>query len=181
MSKSKFSVKMLVFSAVSIALALVLSYIKVIDLPMGGAVTLFSMFFVALVGYMFGPAQGIIAAVVYGVLQFAFNPYFVAVPQVLCDYVFAFGSLGLSGFFYQKKYGLQIGYIVGIFGRFVFSFLSGVIFFAEYAEGSGYSAVIYSILYNGSFIGLEGIITLVIMSIPPVTKAIQHVKKMALS
>lgn len=172
-------VKTLVFSAVAIALAVVTSFIKLFELPMGGSVTLFSMFFVTLVGYWYGPAKGIIAAVVYGVLQFIFTPYFITVPQVICDYVLAFGALGLSGFFNKMKYGLQIGYLVSIFGRFVFAWLSGVLFFAAYADGSGYAAPVYSLLYNGSYIGLEGIVTLIILFIPPVSKALSHVKNMA--
>ncbi len=177
----KISVKTLVFSAVAIALATVTSFIKIIDLPSGGAVTLFSMLFIALIGYWFGPYVGLVSAVVYGILQFVINPYFLTFVQVLCDYVFAFGSLGLAGFFYKKKYGLQIGYIVGVFGRFVFSVISGIVFFADYAAGTGHGPFIYSVLYNGAYLGLEAIITLIIISIPPVTKALNYVKKMALT
>ena len=180
MSKT-FTVKKIVFSAVLLALGLVMSMVKIIDLPMGGSVTLLSMFFISLSGYWFGPSISIPVAICYGILQFAFNPYFLTFPQFLCDYIFAFGSLGLSGFFYKQKYGLQIGYVVSVFGRFVFSFLSGMIFFAEYAEGSGYSAFIYSILYNGSYIGLEAAVTLIIIFLPPVRKALSYVKKLALS
>jgi len=171
----KIKTKMLVVSAVCVALGMVTSLIKIIDLPMGGSVTLFSMFFVSLAGHWYGPKMGILTAVVYGVLQFIINPYFLTVPQVLFDYVFAFGCLGLSGFFYRKKFGLQVGYLVSVFGRFVFSTLSGLLFFAEYAEGSGYSALVYTILYNGAYIGLEAAITLVLIFIPPVSKAIAHV------
>ncbi len=173
-------VKTLVFSAIALALAVVTSFIKLFELPMGGSVTLFSMLFVTLVGYWYGPSKGIIAAIVYGVLQFIITPYFLSVPQVICDYVLAFGSLGLSGFFRKMKYGLQIGYLVSIFGRFVFAWLSGILFFAAYAADSGYAAPIYSLLYNGSYIGLEGVVTLIILFIPPVSKAMKYVKSMAL-
>lgn len=177
----KMTVKTLVFSAVAIALATITSFIKIIDLPMGGAVTLFSMLFIALIGYWFGPSVGLISAFVYGILQFVIDPYFLTFIQVLCDYVFAFGCLGLSGFLHKKKFGLQFGYILGVFGRFVFSVISGVVFFAEYAEGTGHGPFIYSVLYNGAYLGLEALITLIIISIPPVTKALNYVKKMALT
>ena len=81
------------------------------------------------------------------------------VGSPLVDYPLAFGALGLSGFFSNKKYGLQIGYVVGIFGRFVFAFLSGLLFFAAYAEGSGMSAPVYSICYNGAYMLPESIFT----------------------
>ncbi len=176
-----FKVKTLVFSAVAIALATVTSLIKIIDLPMGGAVTLFSMLFVTLIGYWFGPFVGILAAIVYGIIQFITGPSFYSFLQFLFDYIFAFGCLGLSGFFNKFKHGLQIGYLVSIFGRFVFGVLSGVFFFAAYAEGTGFGPLIYSILYNGSYIGLEGAITIIILFIPPVRKGINYIKKLALS
>ena len=47
-----FSTKQLVFSAVAIALATVLSEIKLFQAPMGGSVTLLSMLFVVLIGWL---------------------------------------------------------------------------------------------------------------------------------
>lgn len=158
-----------------IALATVTSYIKVWEMPMGGSVTLLSMLFICLIGYWFGPKYGLITGAAYGILQFIIDPYMLSVPQVLFDYPLAFGALGLSGFFSNKKYGLQIGYIVGVLGRFVFSTLSGVIFFASYAP-EGMNPWVYSILYQGTYLGAEGIITLIIISIPPVAKGLERVK-----
>lgn len=170
--------KKLVFSAMGIALAMVTSYIKVWEMPMGGSVTLLSMLFICLVGYWFGPKYGIITGVAFGVLQFVIDPYMVSLPQVLFDYPLAFGALGLSGFFSDKRYGLQIGYVAGVLGRFVFSTLSGVIFFASYAP-EGMNPWVYSSLYQGTYLGTEGIITLIIISIPPVAKALSTVKAQA--
>ena len=98
-----------------------------------------------------------------------------SIPQVLFDYPFAFGALGLSGFFCDRKYGLQLGYITGVLGRFLFSTLSGVIFFAAYAP-EGMNPWVYSALYQGSYLGAEGIITLILISLPPVVKALNTVK-----
>ncbi|MFV0363950.1 MAG: energy-coupled thiamine transporter ThiT [Suipraeoptans sp.] len=167
--------KKLVFSALGIALALVLSYLPIFKMPMGGSVTLMSMLFVALIGYWFGLKYGLLAAVAYGVLQFVIDPYMLTIPQALLDYPLAFGALGLSGIFRDKKYGLQLGYLVGVFGRFVFSTLSGVIFFASYAP-EGMNPLAYSVIYQGSYLGAEAIITLIIITLPPVSKALQKVK-----
>lgn len=167
----------LIYSSVSIALAFVLSFVKIIDMPLGGAVTLCSMLFVCLPGCLFGIKMGLCASVAYGILQFVFGGYMISIPQVICDYLLAFGSLGLSGLFYSKKYGLQLGYLAGILGRFFFSFLSGVIFFGMYAADYGMNAYAYSFLYNGAYIGLEGIITLVLISIPPVNKGLNYIKR----
>ncbi len=170
------TVKKLVFSAMGIALGMVTSYIKVWEMPMGGSVTLLSMLFICLIGFWFGPRYGIAAGAAYGILQFVIDPYMLSVPQVLFDYPFAFGALGLSGFFRNQKCGLQLGYIAGVLGRFLFSTLSGVFFFAAYAP-EGMNPLIYSSLYQGSYLGTEGIVTLIIISLPPVTKALNIVKQ----
>lgn len=176
----KFTTKQLVFSAVAIALAIVTSMIKVFSLPMGGSVTLLSMLFVVLIGYWYGPKAGLMTGFAYGLLQFVLEPVFYSIPQLIVDYPLAFGALGLSGFFSNKKHGLQLGYLAGILGRFVFAFLSGLLFFAVYAESTGMSAPVYSIVYNGSYIGAEAAITLILICIPPVSNALALVKKMAL-
>ena len=167
--------KKLVFSAMGIALALVTSYLKLWNMPMGGSVTLLSMLFISLIGYWFGAKYGIVTGAAFGLLQFIINPYMLSVPQVLLDYPLAFGALGLSGFFKNHRYGLRIGYIVGVFGRFIFSTLSGVIFFASYAP-EGMNPWVYSIVYQGSYLGAEALLTLAIISLPPVMKALKMVK-----
>lgn len=188
----KFTAKRIAFCAMTIALAFVTSFIKVLDLPMGGSATLFSMFFMSLAGYLFGPVPGLISALAYGTLQFVIEPYILSIPQVICDYFLAFGALGLSGFFWKikknVKFGpfsvtnLEIGYLAAVLGRYLFSFLSGWIFFGTYAPDSFSSAAVYSLAYNGAYMGAEAAITLVILIfIPPVKKALEYVKKIAVS
>ena len=178
--RKKMSAKQLAFCAVSLALAMVTSMIKIFRFPFGGSVTLFSMLFICLIGYFYGPGTGILTAVAYGILQFILGPYIYLPIQVLVDYPLAFGALGLAGFFWKNKHGLLIGYIIGVLGRWVFSVISGWIFFGEYAW-DGWAALPYSICYNGAYIFAEAVITIVVISIPPVKKAINSVKKMALS
>lgn len=173
----KNTTKRLAFSAAAIALALVTSMIKLFQMPMGGSVTLLSMLFIVLIGYWFGPYAGLMTAVAYGLLQFVMEPIFYTVPQMLTDYPLAFGALGLSGFFSKQKHGLIIGYIVGVLGRYFFTFLSGVIFFASYAP-ENMAAPIYSLVYNGSYLGAEAAITLILISLPPVSKALTRVKRL---
>ena len=173
------STKQLVFSAAAMALGIVSSLFKFFDLPLGGSITLFSMLFIVLIGYWYGPTVGIMTAVAYGLLQFVIEPVFYSVPQMIVDYPLAFGALGLSGFFQNSKHGLIKGYILGVLGRYVFAFLSGLLFFAAYAEGSGMSAPVYSLAYNGFYLIPEAIVTLIIIAIPAVDKALKHVKKMA--
>ena len=178
----KFSAKQLAFSAMAIALATVASMIKLIHLPMGGSVTLLSMFFVTLIGYWYGLGAGLTTGVAYGILQLVIDPYIISVPQMLVDYVFAFGALGLAGLFWKNrmKYGIILCYIAGILGRYIFAVISGWIFFGIYASDYGFSSpVVYSMAYIGAYIFLEAGITIVILLIPPVNKALSYVKEIA--
>ena len=174
--KKTHSVKRLVTSAMAIALATLTSFITIFKMPMGGSVTLFSMLFIVLIGYWYGIKTGLTAAIAYGVLQLLLDPYILNIPQVLLDYILGFGALRLSGIFSKSKHGLVKGYIIGVIGRFICSFLSGWIFFAVYTPDFFNSAILYSVVYNGSYIGLEAVVTLVVISLPPVNKALAYVK-----
>lgn len=176
--RGKTGTRRLVFSAMAIALAFVTSFIKFLHLPMGGSITLFSMFFICLIGYWYGLRVGLMAAVAYGILQMVVDPYIISVPQMLCDYIFAFGALGLSGVFSNAKHGLVKGYLLGVVGRYVFSFLSGLIFFGQFAP-EGMHPAVYSASYNGIYIFTEAILTIIIISIPAVSKALTNVKNLA--
>ena len=178
--KSRLTVKQLAFCAMAIALGTVLSNIKLFDLPYGGSVTLLSMFVICLTGYLFGLGAGIMSGVAYGVLQLIIDPYVLYPMQLVVDYILAFGALGLSGLFTNAKVGLIKGYIAGVLGRYVFSVISGWIFFGEYAW-EGWAPLPYSLAYNGSYIFAEAAITIVILAIPAVRNGMARIKAMALS
>ena len=177
-NSKKMSAKQLTFCAVAMALALVTSFIKVASLPMGGSITLFSMFFMCFIGYLYGPKIGIMTGVAYGILQLIIEPYIYAPLQVLLDYPLAFGALGMSGFFSKKKFGLTTGVIVGILGRYICHVISGYVFFASYAP-EGMNPMIYTLGYNATYIVPELIATVIVVSLPPVMKALKYVKTMA--
>lgn len=176
-SKKKLSAKQLSFSAMAIALAVVTSMLKLWHMPMGGSVTLFSMLFIVLIGHWYGLGAGLTTAIAYGILQLIIDPYIISLPQMLIDYVFAFGALGLSGICSKSKYSLIKGYLLAVFGRYIFAFISGWIFFATYTPEFFNSAAIYSLAYNGAYLGAEALLTLILISLPPVNKALAQVKK----
>ena len=153
-------------AGIAIALAFVLSMIKVFHLPMGGSVTAGSMIPILLLALRRGHKLGLVAAVFYGILQLIEGPYIVHPAQALLDYPLAFGALGLAGFFSpgveNKNIYALLGVIVGVAGRFVCHFLSGVIFFSEYAP-EGMNPWFYSALYNGSYLLPELIISCVLI------------------
>lgn len=168
-------VRVITYSAICIAVAMILSNVKLFSMPQGGTVTACSMIFVSLVGFWFGPVAGITAGVAYGFLQLALGAYVVHPLQLVLDYPLAFGLLGLSGFFAGKKFGLYTGYIVGALGRLMISTISGFVFFASYAP-EGMNPVIYSLGYNASYIIPEMIITLILLSVPALRWAIVKIK-----
>ena len=177
--KPGFSTRQLVFSAMAIAVATVTSFIKLLDMPMGGSVTLLSMLFICLIGYWYGVRAGLMTAIAYGFLQLIIDPYIMSLPQMLVDYIFAFGALGLSGVFSGSKNGLIKGYVLGVLGRYFFSFLSGMIFFGIYAADYNMSAPVYSLVYNGAYLGAEAVLTIVILALPPIKKVMGQLKAMA--
>jgi thiamine transporter len=177
-SAKKVTSKQLAFSGIAIALAIVASFIKFLSLPFGGSMTLCSMFFICFIGYMYGSKVGILSGVAYGILQLILNPYIFAPLQVLFDYPLAFGALGLSGFFSKSKNGMLKGYCLGVLGRYVFHCISGQIFFLSYAPET-MNSTIYNLAYNISYILPEFIITIILISLPPMSNAISKVKDMA--
>ena len=96
--------------------------------------------------------------------------------QVLLDYG-GFAMLGVAGLFRDRKRGLEIGYLAGCLGRFVCTFLSGWVFFGEYAW-EGWHPAVYSAVYNIIYIGAEAILTILILQIPAVKNAIAKARNL---
>ena len=69
---------------------------------------------------------------------------------------------------------------MGVAGRYFFTFLSGMIFFGSYAASYNMTAPVYSLVYNGAYIGLEALFTLILAALPPVNKGLNRIKRMAL-
>lgn len=174
----KLSIQQLAFCAVAIALGTVLSNIKVFSFPTGGSITLLSMLVICLPGYWFGLGAGVLTGVAYGVLQMLVDPYILFPAQLVVDYLLAFGALGLSGLFCKRKHGLIPGYILAVLGRYTFAVLSGWLFFGMYAW-EGWNPLPYSLAYNAIYIFAEAAVTIVILLLPPVRKALEMVKKQA--
>lgn len=174
--------KQLVFSAAAVALAIVTSFIKFVSLPFGGSITLFSMFFICFIGYLYGLKAGLVTGVAYGILQLILGPYIYHPIQVLLDYPLAFGCLGLSGLFSNSrklgKYNLVLGYIAGVLGRYLCHVISGYVFFSSYAP-ENMSPVLYTLGYNATYILPEAVATIIILSLVPVRNAFNEVKKLA--
>lgn len=170
--------KQLVVGALCVGLAFVLSYIRLWKMPMGGSITPASMLPIMLFAYIYGTPKGLVVGVVYGLLQMIQDPWIVHWAQALLDYIFAFACLSLAGLF-QKK--LIAGEVIAVLGRFFCAFLSGMIFFGEYGLEYGMSPVVYSLVYQATYLVPEIVICLAVSLIPPIRKNIELLKRQALS
>lgn len=142
----KITTRELTITAVCIALSFALSYIK-FEMPQGGSITLASCLPLALYCYYFGFKKALFAGFAYSLLQLVQGAYVVHPLQLFLDYIFAFTSISLVALAPKKNtYGIVIGIAFYAIARYFFSTLSGVVFFAEYAEGM--NPLIYSLGYN---------------------------------
>ncbi|MCI8561328.1 MAG: proton-coupled thiamine transporter YuaJ [Dorea sp.] len=181
--KSRMATKQLVFCGMAMALAFVTSYIKIFKMPWGGSVTLCSMLFIVLIANWYGVKTGILVGIAYSILQFIQEPFVLSFFQVCCDYILAFAALGIAGFYAKQSYGLLKGYIAAVILRGVFHALGGYLYWMDYMPEDFPQSLksIYPVVYNYSYLLAEGLITVVVISIPTVANALSQVKKSAIS
>ncbi len=165
-------------SAIFIALATILSFLPVYELPMGGSVTLASMLPILFIGVKFGAKWGMGSAFTYALIQLAQalikgNVFIYCVGAtavivcVLFDYIIPFTILGLSFLARPKKddklsiVRTLIIFSIIIFCRFLCHFITGIVIWKQWAP-DGMGAFIYSLFYNGSYMLPELLITLII-------------------
>lgn len=190
-SNNNSKTKMLVEGAVMVALAAVLSYIRVFHLPWGGSVTLLSMLPVAVYSIRHGVGAGMMVSFAFSLIQlgqgmldglfgWGLTPAMLAACIVL-DYVGAFTVLGAAGAFRSKGIAGQLGGIIlAVALRFGFHFLSGVVIWHSFGElWDGFyteNEWLYSLLYNGCYMLPEMIFTVVgalaLLKIPQTRKII---------
>ena len=157
----KIQTKIIAEVVVAVALAYVLNLIVIFRLPQGGSVTAVSMVPILWLALRRGLKIGVFGGMVFGLVDMFPQPFIVHPAQFLLDYPLAFGALGLAGLFRGRPI---LGVIVGIAGRFIFHFISGVIFFAMYAPAGMHPAV-YSAIYNGSYLVVELVFSVIVMYI----------------
>ena len=148
----------LVEIGIAVALVAVLSNVRVYKLPQGGSITAGSLVPIFYIALRWGGRAGVLAGVLAGLVNYIFEPVFVHPVQALLDYPVAFGALGLAGFLPRSP---VLGIILGGAGRFFAHFLSGFVFFASYAP-KGTSPVLYSAIYNGSYMVPEIVVSIVL-------------------
>ena len=155
--------RMLCEGAIMVALAQILSYIKIMELPNGGSLTP-AMFPILLFAVRWGLKDGLLAGFVFGLLQLIFDgAYAWGWQSMLLDYLVAFPPLGLAGLFKGKKWGIFAGTVLGCLGRFIVHFISGITIYRIYAPTEILGTVfdepnLYSLAYNGSYMLPAGLL-----------------------
>jgi len=172
LTRAQWTTRELVFGALCLAVAFALSFLKFFQMPQGGSITPASMLPIMMFAYIYGTPKGLIVGLAYGLLQMLQGLWVVHWVQFAFDYMFAFMAIALAGLFRKN---ILPGVIVAGLGRFLFAFLSGMIFFGEYAA-PGQSAAVYSLIYNITYIGPETLICFVIALIPGIRRVIDGFK-----
>lgn len=167
-----FDVQSLAFAAMCLAIAFVLSYIKILNLPQGGGITPVSMLPIILYAYIYGPKRGFVVSFVYFILQLLQSIYFLNAIQFFFDYIFAFTIIGVAGFF---KKNIVLGVISAHLCRYISHVIAAYAFFRQYNE-TGINDTVYCLVYN-SFVLIEMVACIIIILIPPVKRNIEKIKK----
>ncbi len=158
-----------------VAVATVLSMIPLIRLPQEGTVTLASMAPIIIFSFSANLKYSLITAFVYSLIQMMLGG--IAPPAenflsymavILLDYVIAFTVLGFAGSIKRRFKNIYIGACVGSVAvtliRFICHFMSGILIWSVYAP-EGQSALLYSLIYNGSYMSIEIVITAIVATL----------------
>lgn len=162
--------RMLCEGALLVALAQILSMMKIWEMPWGGSITL-GMLPIFLFAVRWGMKWGLVSGFVYGFLQMMFDGGFaISWQSILGDYLVAFTVLGLAGLFYGKKYGVFLGTLVGGLARFLVHYVVGATVWAMYMPEEFFGLTMtspwfYSLLYNGFYMGIDIVLCLVVFGI----------------
>lgn len=182
----KMNTRSIVFAGITIALSFCLSYIKVTPVTYGGSVTLASMIPVMIYAYFYGFGPGLLCGVCHGLLQFIQSPYVLTPVTFILDYLLAFASIAivpLFKFIKNKPVSLLVGITVAYAARFLFHFVSGIIYYnlgAIWVDLPTDTAFIYSFLYQCVYLIPDWIIAAVVGIILSVTGVVDILEKQAL-
>lgn len=169
--QSKNKLLRLVESALLLAVASVLSMVKLLDLPYGGSITACSALPLLLVAYRHGTVWGLFTGFAYALIQLVMGlstvSYFTSplsiVAVIFLDYILAFTAFGLGGVFRRRctsqTAALLLGGLLICVLRYVFHVISGCTVWAGLSIPDN-AALVYSLAYNATYMLPETIVTL---------------------
>ena len=178
---TKKSTMTLVECAIMVALAFVLSCVKLFQMPLGGSVTLVSMLPIMLISLKQGWKIGLGTGFVYSLAQLAqalvegdVFPYCDGIDVlIIClffDYLLPFSALGIAGIFKDmgviknREIASYVGIGLAVAIRFLCHFVTGVAIWGQWAP-DGMGKYIYSLAYNGAYLGVDLLLCLIVAAI----------------
>lgn len=162
--------KELAFAGVCVATSFTLAVIKVSPIQYGGSITLASFVPIMIYAYAFGPTKGFIVGLIHGLLNFIEDPYILTPATFVFDYLLAFMSVGIMGFFgkirreERKILPIVLGAVCVFSLRFLSHLLSGMIFFSmdsvgvSFPEWATSNPFIYSLIYQCVYVPADALI-----------------------
>lgn len=166
----KLNTKTMIVIALFAAFSFVLSKIQFIQYPQGGGINLLSSLPILMVGLFYGPVTGMTCGLVSGLISLIGGAYIIHPAQFLLDYILPTMLLGVSGLFGTKtNKNIFLGCLFAVMLKQTAHILSGCVFFAE-STWDGWNPILYSIVYNLSGTGLEGLLSSVVLTILPLSK-----------
>lgn len=177
--KTTWNSRRIAMGAMCIAIAFVLSCIRLFRMPQGGSITPASMLPLVMFMVACGPLQGFVVGCAYGLLQLISDPYVIHPIQLLLDYPLASGAMILCCLAtllpIQKRWQLPVAVLLAGIGNYIMAVLSGSIFFAEYAGEQ--NAWIYSLTYNISYLGPNVLVCMLVACIPGMERIVDMIRR----
>ena len=168
-TRSHRRIRALTEGAILVALAQILSFLKLYEFPQGGSITL-EMLPIFLYCLRWGLGPGLTASAAFGLLQLLTANYAWTWQSMLGDYLLAFTLLGLCGAFRKLRGGVYLGIVTGSAARFLSHFVTGATVWRIYMPDEFFGMTMtnpwfYSLLYNGSFMALDTLLCLVLAAL----------------
>ncbi len=170
-TKARTNLRVLTECSIMIALATVLSIIKLLELPYGGSVTVASMLPIVIIAERHGVGVGLGAATATAAIQLLlglnnlsyFTTWYSIVAIIFLDYIIAFAVFGLSGIFRRKMHSQSLSMLAGAtlasVLRYVCHVISGATVWAGLSIPTG-AALLYSVGYNATYMIPETVVLL---------------------
>ena len=171
----KYDTRRIAFAGVCVASSFVLALIKFKFVAFGGSITIASFVPILIFAYVYGPWEGFVVGLIHGLLNFIESPYILTPATFILDYLLAFASIGLMGFFGKIKRKersatpLVLGCVCVFSVRFFAHLLSGMIFFAQgaiwdplpsWAMGNAFA---YSFIYQCVYVPVDAFIATMVL------------------
>ena len=186
----RYDAKRIAFAGICVASSFVLALIKFKPVQYGGSITLASFAPVLLYAYVYGAPNGFMVGIIHGLLNFIESPYILTPATFILDYLLAFASIGIMGFFgklprkEKSALPLVLGCVCVFTLRFLAHLCSGMIFFLQgavwvtlpnWAMGN---AFIYSLIYQCVYLPADGFIATMVLLILAKTGVLSKLTKL---